>query len=63
MAAVVGDALATQIAAAEDEAISHEWTEVLGGATVAKVYGRKGLYVASPDSGEWVAAGPFPDAE
>jgi len=44
----------------DDEPLTNEWTEPTGnGGILAKAWGRKGLYVASPDSGGWVTAGPF----
>jgi hypothetical protein len=59
MPATVGEGIANQMAAAQDEALTNEWTELHGNAKVVKAYGRKGLYVASDDSGDWIAAGPF----
>lgn len=60
MAATVGEGIAAKMAEAEDEPITHEWTEPhANGSIVAKAWGSKGLYIASPDSGGWVAAGPF----
>ena len=67
MGTVVGDAIRQRMAEAEDEPLSHEWTEVRDFGShesrVAKAWGRKGLYVASPDGGDWTAAGPFADGE
>jgi Transglycosylase SLT domain len=62
MAATVGQGIKDKMDAAGDEPITNEWVEDMGGAKVAKAYGRKGLYVASDDSGQWVTAGPFPGA-
>lgn len=55
----IGPGIAAAMTAAGDEPITHEWTEQVGGAKVVRAYGRKGLYVASDDSGEWRTGGPF----
>lgn len=63
VSASVGQGIKDQMNAAGDTPITNEWVEQLGPATVAKAYGKKGLYVASPDSGQWVTTGPLPLAE
>lgn len=59
----VGDGIRAKMTEQGDEPITNEWTERWGNSVQAKAYGRKGLYVASPDSGQWVVTGPFALAE
>ena len=61
--AIVGPGIAAKMAEVGDEPITHEWTDYVGQAKVVKAWGRRGLYVASDDSGEWITAGPFDSAE
>jgi hypothetical protein len=63
MPATVGPGIKAQMDAAGDIPITNEWTEPSGGAKVVKAWGKKGLYVASDDSGNWVTVGPFGAAE
>lgn len=61
MPATVGAGIKAKMDEAGDEPLTSEWTEPHpNGSIVAKAYGHKGLYIASPDSGDWQAAGPFP---
>lgn len=62
MTASVGPGILARMQEMGDEPISHEWTEQHGDSKQAKAWGRLGLYVASPDSGDWLVAGPFPPA-
>ncbi len=59
MPATVGPGIKAAMDAAQDTPVTNEWTEFPAGAKVVKAYGKKGLYVASDDSGQWVTAGPF----
>lgn len=59
MTATVGEGIQAAMNAAQDTAVTSEWTEFHDGAKVVKAWGLKGLYIASDDSGAWLAAGPF----
>lgn len=63
MGATVGPGIKAKMDEAGDEAITNEWTETVGGAKIVRAYGKKGLYIASDDSGDWQTAGPLPLAE
>lgn len=63
MGAVVGPGIRARMDEVGDEAVTHEWTEFHGNARVVKAWGERGLYIASNDSGEWRATGPFGGAE
>lgn len=61
MAASVGAGIKAKMDEAGDSPLSNEWVEsTANGGQVAKAWGSKGIYVASQDSGNWIAAGPFP---
>ena len=66
MPASVGEGIQNAMNDADDEAITNEWTEFVGGepgAKVVKAWGRKGLYISSDDSGDWKTTGPLPLGE
>jgi hypothetical protein len=63
MGATVGEGIKNRMNEAGDQPISNEWTEDTGNGKVAKAWGTKGLYIASDDSGAWIAAGPFAGVE
>lgn len=59
----VGPGIFNRMKEVGDTPVTHEWTEQHGDSIQAKAYGHQGLYIASPDSGEWVCVGPFGDGE
>jgi hypothetical protein len=63
MGATVGPGIKAKMDEVGDEPVTNEWTEDTGAGKVAKAWGTKGLYIASPDSGSWQVAGPFAGVE